>query len=256
MMKVDLTHHRLEMYSSIDEMPVERFHKYNKMLLIDSGIGSDLSAFDQHVAKVGAYLKGGKMDQAQKELDNLRQNIYMIQGELSPSMMSFAALVKNIDGREITDISDDSLKEIADQLKDEKVRDITEIADDVKKKIDHELRTYFPSYFDNAPEKDFYDQLLIRTKLMLKQITEGHDEGRQSKIDEITVKLLTFTNPMSFAGSENAEVLHDKQFVDMCLVISQNLHVEAERMSVMKFYKALELLREQAKERKKAMKKK
>ena len=29
------------LYDSIDELPILRFHAYNKMLLIDAGVGSD-----------------------------------------------------------------------------------------------------------------------------------------------------------------------------------------------------------------------
>ena len=39
----------VELYNSIEDLPIMRFHKYNKMLLIDAGIGSDLADFDRHM---------------------------------------------------------------------------------------------------------------------------------------------------------------------------------------------------------------
>lgn len=36
----------VELYDSIEDLPIMRFHKYNKMLLVDAGVGSDLSDFD------------------------------------------------------------------------------------------------------------------------------------------------------------------------------------------------------------------
>ena len=46
MRKIVLAKHKVELYDSIDELPIVRFHKYNKMLLIDAGVGSDLSDWD------------------------------------------------------------------------------------------------------------------------------------------------------------------------------------------------------------------
>ena len=42
MVEVQLTHHKVELYNSIEELSIERFHKYNKMLLVDSGIGGSM----------------------------------------------------------------------------------------------------------------------------------------------------------------------------------------------------------------------
>lgn len=43
--------HNVVLYDSIDELPMLRFHKYNKMLLVDAGVGSDLSDFDRHIER-------------------------------------------------------------------------------------------------------------------------------------------------------------------------------------------------------------
>lgn len=47
----------VRVYDSIDEMPIVNFQKYNKYLLIDSGIGSDADDIDAHITRVAKSLK-------------------------------------------------------------------------------------------------------------------------------------------------------------------------------------------------------
>ena len=44
-----INNHIVILYDSIDELPIIRFHKYNKYMLIDSGIGSDLNDINVHI---------------------------------------------------------------------------------------------------------------------------------------------------------------------------------------------------------------
>ena len=114
MRKIVLAKHKVELYDSIDELPIVRFHKYNKMLLIDAGVGSDLSDWDAHMEKVVRYCRLNQPDKAEKEIGNIRQNIYFIQSEISPKHLAFAALVKSIDGKLVDDLTDDGLQKVLD----------------------------------------------------------------------------------------------------------------------------------------------
>ncbi|MGF2526095.1 hypothetical protein ACQUW0_27690, partial [Ralstonia pseudosolanacearum] len=49
MVTVKIGKHTVEMYDTIEELPIVRFHKYQKLLLIDAGIGADIVAFDQRI---------------------------------------------------------------------------------------------------------------------------------------------------------------------------------------------------------------
>ena len=64
MRNVRIGKHDVMLYTSIDELPMERFHRYNKMLLIDAGIGSDITAFDAHIEKVVRYIQKGDRENA------------------------------------------------------------------------------------------------------------------------------------------------------------------------------------------------
>ena len=52
-----LGEHSVTMFDSIEEVPLVRVQKYNTMLRLDAGLGSDLTALDAHLARVGEFIK-------------------------------------------------------------------------------------------------------------------------------------------------------------------------------------------------------
>lgn len=122
-------------YDSIDEMPIVNFQKYNKYLLIDSGIGSDTDDIDAHIVKIAKFIKANDNKKALQELQNMRQNMYMVNSEISPKYLAFAALIHSIDGKETNDLSDDGLKKILQDLKEVKHSVVIEFLLWLKKKL-------------------------------------------------------------------------------------------------------------------------
>lgn len=235
------------MYDAIDELPILRFHAYNKMLLIDAGIGSDLNDWDAHIEKAIRFIRKEKPDLAEKELDNLRQNVYFIQSGISPKHMAFACLVKSVDGTEYNDMTPDALQKVLELFADAPNADLTAQLEAVKKKIDDEMQLYFPKLFDDATIKEYYDQLKQRTLLMLDAIIQGDDTDKRAEIDQITTLLMTYTHPQSFSGSDSMEIRYDKQFENMCLMLSQHLHVNPKTFTVLEYYNAFEYIKEATK---------
>ena len=78
MRKTELNGHKVSVYDGIDELPMRRFHKYNMLLMVDAGIGGDLSALDNHLERVAAYVRNDRKEEAGKEIENLRQSVWMI----------------------------------------------------------------------------------------------------------------------------------------------------------------------------------
>ena len=247
MKNVQIKGMNVELYDSIEDLPIMRFHKYNKMLLVDAGVGSDLSDFDRHVEKVIRYLNSPTPNMATVELENMRQNIYFIQSEVSPRHLAFAVLVKSINGKPRNDLSDDGLQQTISLFKDVANSEITAQLEAVKKKIDDELRLYFPRLFDDATLKEYYDKLKQRTIVVLRTIIDGRaTEADAKEIDDITAELITYFNPQEFTGSDGVEIKHDRQFENMCLILSQNLHVDPKKFTVLEYYNAFEYIKEQA----------
>ena len=255
MVTVKIGKHTVEMYDAIDELPIVRFHKYQKLLLIDAGIGADITAFDQRIEKARRFLMDGKTDKAQQELENLRQAVYLIQAGISPKHRAFAALVAKIDGRDCNDLSDDGLAKLTESLNDVPEKELTAQLDAVKKKIDGELRLYFPGIFADSEIKEYYDLLKKRTMAVLANIIAGvSNPDATTEIEKLTTALITYSNPKSFAGSDGVEIQFDRQFENLCLVLSEQLHVKPKDYSVLEFYNAFDFVKERAKQAEKAQK--
>jgi len=250
MKHVKIGKHDVEIYDSIEDLPMIRFHKYNKMLLIDGGIGSDLLDFDGHIEKAIAYSKSKNPQLGAIELENLRQNIYFIQSELSPKHLAFAVLVKSIDGVEQTDLSPEGLQKILDHFSYVPQNEMTAQSEAVKKKIDEELQLYYPKLFEDSTVKEYYDELRKRNLLVLQSIIEGETPELEKEIELITISLITYNNPMVFNGSENAEIQHNKNFEDMSLLIAQHLHLDPKKFTVLEFYSSFERVKEMLKPKK------
>lgn len=247
--------HTVEFYDTIEELPIVRFHKYQKLLLVDAGIGSDIAAFDQRIEKTRRFLMAGKPEQAQQELENMRQCVFLIQSGVNPKHRAFAALVTKIDGQDCTDIGDDALAAITEKLNDVPESELTAQLEAVKKKIDGELTLYFPALFNDSDVKEYYDILRKRTLEILNGIVAGVDDPAGAEIvDKLTTALITYSHPKMFTGSDGVEIQFDRQFENLCLVLSEQLHVEPKKYSVLEFYNAFDFVKERAKQAEKAQK--
>ena len=65
----------------------------------------------------------------------MRQSMYMINSEISPKYLAFAALIHSIDGKEVTDLSDDGLKALLEEIKQIKHSKVIEFLFWLKKKL-------------------------------------------------------------------------------------------------------------------------
>lgn len=240
-------------YDSIDEMPIVNFQKYNKYLLIDSGIGSDADDIDAHIVKIAKFIKANNNKKALQELQNMRQNMYMVNNEISPKYLAFAALIHSVDGKKVNDLSDDGLKKLLQDLKEIKHSKVINFLLWLKKKVTNELETYFPGDFVNPKEKEAYDKLKNRTLLILDSIINDTDNVEQ--IELIDTMMLNMHTPKKFTGSESVEVEYDKQFESTCLLIAQKTNMDARKMTVLQFYNAIDNIKTQVEAEAKSFKK-
>lgn len=245
---------KLEVYDSIEELPIKRFHKYNKMLLVDAGVGNDVGSLDAHLQKTIAFLKKKDNESAMTELNNLRQNFFLILDEISPRMLSFACLIKSINGVEQNDLSDDALSRVAERFADVPMNSLTSLLEEVKKKIDSELNIYFPQQFDDANTKEYYD--ILRRKILTQLLGIINSEDKTKEVQELTDLLVTYNNPRPFYGDKNVEIQHDKDFEKMCVAMAQKLNINPKELSVLEFYNSYEFMVEQMKAEKRALKRK
>jgi hypothetical protein len=240
----------IKLYDSIDEMPIRNFQKYNKYVLIDSGVGSDLDSVDKHIVDLAKIIKSGDKARAMQELQNMRQNMHLIVEKISPKYLAFAALIHSIDGKEQTDLSDTGLKEILSQLSKVQHSFVVDLLIWLKKKLSSELEAYFPAEFDSSKEREVYDKLKQRTLLVLQGIAEDKDTAE--KVNAIDEFLFNLYKPQTFIGKESVEIRYDKQFESACLIISQKTNMDGRKMTVLQFYSALDNISKQIESEKKA----
>lgn len=254
MRSVELGKHKVVIYDSIDELPMRRFHRFNKMMLVDSGVGGTLSEVDLHLEKIKAFIRTKKADDAIKEVDNLRTSLYFVMNHISPKCLAFAALVKELDGEPCDDLSDDGLQKIVDKLGDIEIASLNETFDDVKKKIESDLLLYFPAMFDDSSIKEYYDIIRKRTLAVLNEIlSDGADEWKNN-VERITTELLIYNKPHLFSGADSIEVQFDRQFDRMCHIISYHLNVSAKNYTVQEYYSAFDYIKEIIKAKKSSLK--
>ena len=253
MREVTLAGHKVRLYQSIEELPMVRFHKYNRYLLVDAGIGSDIQDFDNHIERMIRYIRNGERDNAAKELENLRLNVYLILSEQGVKDMSFACLVESIDGKPCDDLSEEGLRETLQTLGGVPRKDVAAELEATKKKIEQELQTYFPDMFDDVSIKEYYDTLKRRTVQILDGIVTDTLKDRQKDIDELTDRMILYVKPRSFQGSTSAEIEHDKNYESLCLTIQKQTGANPKRMTTMEFYNAYEYVRKLAKDGKKSV---
>lgn len=243
MKTVRINNRTIKLYDSIDEMPIVNYQKYNKYVMFDSSIGSDINDVQIHVKKILALIDSDTV-KAKKELENMLQSMFMIANEVSPKYLAFAALIHSIDNEAITDYSDDNLKLILRDLQFTPNAFITKLLNAFKKKISQELELFFPNVFDDAREKEFYDRIRRKAILQLDTVITGDDHSEEIKsIDDANWK---YYKPQTFTGKDSIEIVHEKSFESACLTISTELNVDAHKMTVLQFYIALDNIKKQS----------
>lgn len=245
MKTIEIGKYKVELYDSIDELPIKRFHKFNKYLLVDAGVGSDLNDINEKIAKIMIYVDRSDKVNARIELENLRQAMYLVTQETNLKHLAFMVLVKSIDGKEITDLSDEGVRATQKIFENQALNFLDRLLQSVKKKIDTELNLYFPGQFDDAAIKEYHDKLRSRILFQLDTIIRNADHKQE--IDQIDDFLLTLAKPQIFSGKESTEIKYDRQFEDMCLFLSQELSIDIDKLSVLQFYNSFEYIKKQRK---------
>lgn len=254
MMTLKFNGHTIEVYDSLQELPITRFQMYNLNLLIDGGIGSDLNAFNQHIHNV-SRLMSRDQEAAQRELINLQQNVQFIMSKTSPEMNAFVVMIRKINDREITDddLTDEGIKKIIADLGKKRltVLQMKDVLKAIKKKLDQEFDTFFPNLTDSATVKEFYSKLRHRTSLILKSIRMTSKEIEQ-QIADIDEFFFSRIKPKQYHGREGLEVNMIKGFEETCILLTQYRAADdPKKMTTLAFYQALDVIKQQLKQRKK-----
>lgn len=252
MRKITLNGHKIEVHDDISELSVERFHQYSRYSLIASGIGDSLSDIDKHIKAINELLTRD-VKKAQQELLNLRQNLILVLNERDFRHKSFLFLVISVDGEKWMDFSDNGIERLYQLVNDAPLAEFDKALADVLREIDDQITRYFPEMFEDSWEKNRCDLLRKRAMLQVDEMNNGADHS--DEIKKISDQIWEKYEPKSYEN-DKAIVDFDRQFENMCLILSKEFQGGVKGYTVMEFYSAYNLLKERDKEMKKLNKKK
>jgi len=140
-----ITHTQLELYSSIKEMPIDRYQEFNKLACIDMGIGSTLEDFNKHFTSLHAYLANNKIGEAIQETKNIHNNFFYMVEKIGIWSYCFCAFIKSINGKAYEKVELDEHRETINILskKGLKTGQCQSVLDEIKKKLNQNLNSTF-----------------------------------------------------------------------------------------------------------------
>lgn len=245
--------HEFEFYDSIDSLPINQFHLYSKYALVLSGIGDGIEGIDSHINKIASFIKEDPQ-RAVRELLNYRRNLYSVLMEEDYKHKANLCLVKSVDGEKWTDYTDSGISRLYEMVTDATEREMAEIEASIREKLDNELMTYFPEIFDSSLDKNYTELLRRRAMLQLSEIIDNTDQTEA--IRALDSRILSMSESKNFEGKESAEIAFDKQFETMCLVLAKEFGGIVKNYTVMEFYTANRMLKEEQDQMNKMSKKK
>lgn len=130
------TFNGVELYETIDEMPIIRKHLFDKFLIMDSGMGSNMQDVEHRLQKLGVFLTEKDFDKALQETKNLHHTIFNGMAEINFQSLAFSSLVYKIDNKEVSVETESDAEKVLEQLQKKiKHKDVADFVEDVKKKL-------------------------------------------------------------------------------------------------------------------------
>lgn len=128
---------QVKLFDSTKELNIERHHEFQKLVLQDVGIGSDMDSVARHFSTLHHLLGNDSPGEAVQETKNLHNNVFYMIDKINIKSFCFVAFVDSVDGRKVTDFSESGVRETIKKLSDMglKQSDVEEILEDLKKNL-------------------------------------------------------------------------------------------------------------------------
>ena len=117
MESVEIGKHKINIYSGIEDMSIDRYNRFNMYLLRDSGVGSTMHDIMIRLAKIDKWLEADNIELARIERRNLQLTLFACINQINFKQMAFVCLIIDIDGDQIEDLSDDGILKVIEDLK-------------------------------------------------------------------------------------------------------------------------------------------
>lgn len=239
--------HEIELYDSIQNLPILRFQKFNKYQLMNSDIGNTFEDYDARLSKVLAFLGKGMTLEAIQELENQRQTVYNAYNEFSPILKAFAVMVKRVDEKEYTTYAPDDLQRILEHLNDigYDIETSFKHLREVKKKVETELQVYFPNFFQKGND----NMTALRIKRAHKRLEGVLGANNQKEVYEVEKEILIGDKPNRWNVwiEGNMERQLEVDFHKYLIAVSEHTAIDIKETTTFTFYSIVEHLQEKKK---------
>jgi hypothetical protein len=116
MKTITIGKHEVKFYDSIRKLPIRRYSKFNKHMMIAAEVGETIADYDKRMQRAIGYVANEDNKSALTELTNQRQTLHNALQEYSPVGMALATMVYSIDGVLYEDYEEEALNGILDTL--------------------------------------------------------------------------------------------------------------------------------------------
>ena|ERR1700761_5198603 len=128
----------IKIYSSGSELPIDRYMQFQKYLILESSIGSDVTKINERYQRISAFIQEGKLEDALRENENALIAIRTALSGVHYTSMAFACLCKEVGKECAEDISEEGLQRTVELIQASGITagDLDSAVEEIKKKSD------------------------------------------------------------------------------------------------------------------------
>jgi len=236
-----MTIRNIELYPpDIQTIPYFNYQKFQKYLILSSGLGSDTNAVVNRVANLQTLAAEERFEDIQIESGNLVLAIYSVIEGLSYESMAFACMVKSIDGKVFNIASDEAVRELSSTVVATGITqaEVQEYIDLLKKKIDSQLNHAFKP---NEANIDYLEAVHFHTLLQLKLALDPEPDT-EAQVKAAYNKILDLSKPKILDTRLQGNIITqmDKDYQKTMLSFKENNIQGGENFTIFDFYTTCE----------------
>lgn len=228
----------IELYDSIDELPITRYQWFNRQMMIDSGVGGDLDAFNRRCVAI-ARLIDSDATKAKIEIQNLMGTVHFMMNNVNPEMNAFVGLIKSVDGEDLpNEVNDDIVKSTLPKIGGVKLSWIRRMIKKIKRGIRREMNAFLKKGNDGQT-RQYYQNLQSALDRELERIQKDELSNDIGEIDQFLAESVVVKRYLG-----DVQIKDINGFERVCSIISKYFNDKAKELSTLEFYDRIELMKE------------
>ncbi len=234
---LDMDTKKLTYFDGVDDLPAHRHFDFNLFSLMEASGGGGIDGILQNLSLAIQHQNAKDYGKTSAIISNLSWQIITMRERLSPLQIAHAAMVKTIDGEDVSRLTAEAVEKL---LKDEpiKVGFMRNCVNAFKKKIDSEIAATHPQYGSSR----LAETVAVQEREMLLLNNAGIQTGTfdEAKIASVEMMLLSMHEPKEIAGAKGLHMTGKKSASVLFGNMERLGYKDPRMMCVFDFYTALE----------------